>query len=174
MSTPEEDEVWRTIVENYGERPTFPEVDPDPGSAGEPGPGSGPGSEAGPEPGSEQAHDRGSDYGWVSPEDRHHPAYDVPRIEQPDRDPEELHERSSDHFVPPEPPPVPLPRGRRGAAWFGLFGVPVLLLLTIVLAIDLPGFVTFALLAWFVGGFVYLVATMRNDDTDGWDDGAVV
>jgi hypothetical protein len=79
-------------------------------------------------------------------------------------------------YVPPPPPPVPRPHGIRAAAWFGLFGVPVLVLASIVLSISLPSPVTLLLLGWFVGGFGYLVATMQGpDDPDsGWDDGAVV
>lgn len=79
-------------------------------------------------------------------------------------------------YVPPPAPPVPRPQGIRAFAWFGLFGVPVLVLVCTVLSISLPSPVTLLLLAWFVGGFGYLVATMQGpDDPDsGWDDGAVV
>jgi hypothetical protein len=69
---------------------------------------------------------------------------------------------------------VALPRGRRGLAWAGLFGVPVLVLLSIALGVHVSGWAAFLLLVWFVGGFVYLVATMSDKPTDGWDDGAVV
>ncbi len=81
-----------------------------------------------------------------------------------------------DGFVPPPVPPVPRPRGPKAFAWFGLFGVPVLVLLTIMLSIELPSFVTLLFLVWFVGGFGYLVATMQGpqDPDSGWDDGAVV
>lgn len=81
-----------------------------------------------------------------------------------------------DGFVPPPAPPVPRPRGIRAFAWFGIFGVPVLVLLCTVLSISLPSPATLLLLGWFVGGFGYLVATMKGpDDPDsGWDDGAVV
>lgn len=79
-------------------------------------------------------------------------------------------------FVPPPAPPVPRPRGPKAFAWFGLFGVPVLVLLTIMLSIELSQFVTLLFLAWFVGGFGYLVATMQGpkDPDSGGDDGAVV
>jgi hypothetical protein len=29
-------------------------------------------------------------------------------------------------------------------------------------------------MGWFVGGFVFLVASMKPDDRDGYDDGAVL
>lgn len=80
------------------------------------------------------------------------------------------------HFVPPEPPPPPRAEPRRRAAWFGLFGSPTLMLVAVVLGWSLPSWVTAGLAAGFVGGFVYLVATMPNrhpGDGSG-DNGAVV
>jgi hypothetical protein len=79
-------------------------------------------------------------------------------------------------FVPPTPPPVPRPHGLRLAAWLGLFGVPTVVLVCLVLNISLPSPLGFFALVWFVGGFGYLVATMNGpkDPDGGWDDGAVV
>jgi len=78
-------------------------------------------------------------------------------------------------FVPPEAPPVPRPRGPKAVAWFGLFGVPILVLASIMLSLELPSAVMLVFLAWFVGGFGYLVATMQGpSDPDSGDDGAVV
>lgn len=81
-----------------------------------------------------------------------------------------------DHFVPEPAPPVEIPRGPRAAAWFGLFGVPTLVLISTMLRISLPSAVILLLLVWFVGGFGYLVATMKGpqDPDAGWDDGAVL
>jgi hypothetical protein len=81
-----------------------------------------------------------------------------------------------DRYVPPPPPPLPRPRGLRLAAWLGLFGVPAVVLLCIVLNVSLPSPLGFLALVWFVGGFGYLVATMNGprDSDGGWDDGAVV
>lgn len=81
-----------------------------------------------------------------------------------------------DRFVPPAPPPVPRPQGLRLVAWLGLFGVPTVVLVCIVLHISLPSPLGFLALLWFVGGFGYLVATMSGpkDPDGGWDDGAVV
>jgi hypothetical protein len=58
-------------------------------------------------------------------------------------------------------------------AWAGLIGAPLLALLLLVLGV-LPQWAAFGLFCWFTGGFAYLVATMRGDGRDGWDDGARV
>lgn len=80
-----------------------------------------------------------------------------------------------ERYVPPAPPATPLPRGPRGVAWAGLFGAPVVMLAFVVLGRSIPAWVAFLLFVAFVGGFGYLVATMRkHDDSDPWDDGAVV
>ena len=80
------------------------------------------------------------------------------------------------HFVPPTPPPLPPIEPRRKAAWIGLFGAPTLMLLGVVMGWRYPDLVSAILVAAFVGGFVYLVATMRRTPRDPWsgDDGAVV
>jgi hypothetical protein len=81
-----------------------------------------------------------------------------------------------DRFIPAPPPPVPRAHGLRLAAWLGLFGVPLLGLVGVVLGISLPSTLGLFLVAWFVGGFGYLVATMGNGKgpDSGWDDGAVL
>lgn len=88
----------------------------------------------------------------------------------------ELEFDDEERYVPPPPPPLPRPRGIRLVAWFGLFGVPALVLLCIMVKISLPSFLDLLFLAWFVGGFGYLVATMNGprDPDAGWDDGAVL
>lgn len=80
------------------------------------------------------------------------------------------------HFVPPQPPPPPPLDPRRKAAWIGLFGAPVLMLVGVVLGWNYPGFIGFLLAGSFIGGFVYLVATMpkRRPGEESGDDGAVV
>ena len=78
-----------------------------------------------------------------------------------------------DHFVPPEPERVPTPEPPRLIAWAGVFGVPVVVLVLVVLQVSLPPWASMLCLAWFVGGFGYLVATMRREPPDNdWDDGA--
>lgn len=80
------------------------------------------------------------------------------------------------HFVPPTPPPIPRMAPRRRLAWAALLGSPVVALLLVVLDVSLPGWVALLVAGAFVGGFGYLVATMRSgppDDLSG-DNGAVV
>jgi hypothetical protein len=80
------------------------------------------------------------------------------------------------HFVPPPPPPLPVVEPRRKLAWLGLFGAPALMLLGVVLGWTFPSWVSAVLVASFVGGFIYLVATMPRRRPGDWsgDDGAVV
>ncbi len=79
------------------------------------------------------------------------------------------------HFVPPEPPPLDVPEPTRLLAWGGLLGAPVVMLLLVLFSLTPPDWLAFLMVVGFVGGFVYLVATMRRDD-DHWpgDDGAVL
>lgn len=128
-----EDEVWRDIVANFGERADLPEPS---------GPTDSPVLE--PAPASEEWQEPA----WWSAEE---------------------------HFVPPEPPPLPRPAPRRLVAWLGLFGAPTLALIFLILGINLPDLIGLGLLAWFIGGFGYLVATMRTTRPEDFgDDGAVV
>jgi len=79
------------------------------------------------------------------------------------------------HFVPPEPPPIGVPEPPRLAAWAGVLGAPALLLSLTIFRVDPPSWALFLLAVAFIGGFAYLVATMRSD-SDSWpgDDGAVL
>lgn len=85
-----------------------------------------------------------------------------------------VHEQHHDEerFVPPTPPPLPWVEPRRRAAWAGLFGAPVVLLVLTVLGQSLPRLLAYAMVIAFVGGFVYLVATMPTGPRDPGDDGA--
>ena len=78
------------------------------------------------------------------------------------------------HFVPPPPPPLPRVEPHRRVAWAGLLGTPLVALLLIGAGIRLTGWMAFLLAAAFIGGFGYLVATMRSGPPDEWsgDDGA--
>ena len=81
------------------------------------------------------------------------------------------------HFVPPPPPPLPVVEPRRRLAWAGLAGAPVVAILFLLLRVTPPGWFSLGLVAAFVGGFAYLVATMGSGEErtgDGWsgDDGA--
>jgi hypothetical protein len=148
----DEEAAWRSIVENYGERPSIGPLTVDP-----------PPLETPPAP---PRVDR------VAPFDRSYlDAHDADRPEHGDE-----HERADrhEHFVPPVPPPVPRGTPARRLAWVGLFAPPVLMILAVAFGWTFPSALSFALVAAFVGGFVFLVATMpRERDEDG-DDGAVV
>ena len=77
-----------------------------------------------------------------------------------------------EHFVPPLPPPLPKPPTARLLAWLGLFGVPAFVLVTLVAGIALPSWLGLLLMGWFVGGFVFLVASMKPGPGESGDDGA--
>lgn len=79
-----------------------------------------------------------------------------------------------DAFVPPTPPPLPRPRGVRLAAWIGLIAAPLILLVLALTGWRPPTLITAALIAGFLGGFGYLVATMPREPREPWDDGAQV
>ncbi len=78
----------------------------------------------------------------------------------------------AERFVPPPPPPLPRPEPKRAVAWAGLFGAPVVVLFMLVFQIDLPTVLDYLLVGWFVGGFIYLVATMSRTPREPWDDGS--
>jgi len=159
VTRPDEDDVWRSIVENYGERPVLDDLgDPD-------GTRDGAGDHTGDHTGDDR--DDPGDHTGGSVATPPPPAPD-PRPAAPAYDDPE------DRFVPPTPPPLPRPTGLRGAAWVGIFGSPLLVLIGIVVPVDLPSSLDLALVAWFVGSFVYLVATMRRRPPDPWDDGSRV
>ncbi|MEP6816798.1 MAG: hypothetical protein ABI873_14735 [Marmoricola sp.] len=157
MSERDEDELWRSIVEHYGDRISLD-----------------PSAEPTVEPPDETPPDSSAD-----PVQKPASPPVQPRVQPPgQRDEPDLLDAwddPDDHFVPPEPPPLPTLEPPRLLAWAGVFGVPVLVIVVSVLKIPVPSFVSVLGLAWFVGGFGYLVATMRRDgDPDKWDDGAVL
>lgn len=108
----------------------------------------------------------------LEPEAEPESAARVP-IPRPADDPDRF---DAERFVPPEPPPVKRPTGIRGLAWAGLFGVPALVLVLLVTTVTIPSWLGLILMAWFIGGFGYLVATMpkKSSGYDDPDDGAVV
>lgn len=149
----DEDVLWRSIVENYGDRVTLdptPEATPEEPSGESTGEPTATQVPAAPSQPDEQPEQPAEARDWLD-------AYDDPE----------------DHFVPPEPERVPTPEPPRLIAWAGVFGVPVVVLVLVVLRVSLPPWASMLCLAWFVGGFGYLVATMRREPPDNdWDDGA--
>jgi len=130
-----EDALWRSIVDNYGDRPEMDE----------------PEIEVPPSPRDLTASPRPTGVEQTEPADT--------------ADPEE-------HYIPPEPPPMPTPPPARLLAWTGLFGVPAFVLVALVAGLALPSWVGLLLMVWFVGGFVFLVASMGPGDGEDYDDGA--
>jgi hypothetical protein len=98
------------------------------------------------------------------------------RVAADDDEPAQVHDQvhPDDKFVPPTPPPIPRPPLDRLLAWLGVFGVPTLVLICIVLGISVPPWFGLLLAAGFVGGFGYLVVRMSDEPRDPWDDGAVL
>lgn len=90
------------------------------------------------------------------------------------RPPEPAHDQ--ERYVPPPPPPLPTADATTRAAWAGVVGGPLFLLLATVLQLDIEGWLAFLAVIAFVAGFVTLVARSKDrapDDSDP-DDGAVV
>lgn len=81
----------------------------------------------------------------------------------------------ADRFVPPLPPPLPMADSTTRMAWAGVVGGPLLFLLALLLDWQLASWAQLAGVAGLVGGFITLVARMRDDnDGHGGDQGAIV
>ncbi|MET0997858.1 MAG: hypothetical protein ABWX73_03995 [Marmoricola sp.] len=137
-SVPDEDALWRAIVDNYGDRPEIPVAEPEPPAATR-------------DPGLPPHPDDEGATNTTAAESGHD---------------------AEEHYVPPPPPPLPTPPPARLLAWIGLFGVPMFVLLALVAHIALPTLLGLVLMIWFVGGFVFLVASMRPGPGEDHDDGA--
>ncbi|TCM50433.1 hypothetical protein [Kribbella sp. VKM Ac-2568] len=116
-------------------------------------------------------------------ENSYEPLIDVPSgliVGDTDEDPPEepparRTEDPHDHYVPPEPPRGPKLDWISRAAWLGLLGGPVLLILAALLDFGTGRITTIAVVG-FIAGFLTLVIRMKDrlppDDTP--DDGAIV
>lgn len=129
MQRDEDEDAWRSIIENYGDRA---ELEDDPVAPVAP----------------------------VAPDPVPPAALSVPEEPHPDA------------FVAPDPPLPPAPTRDRQAAWIGLIGAPILLLILLVASVRIPSLVAYALIAAFVGGFLYLTFHLPRDTEDPFDDGA--
>jgi hypothetical protein len=83
---------------------------------------------------------------------------------------------AEDHFEPPPPPPLPAVDRVDRFAWAAVLGGPLFLMVATVFDADISGWPGFLALCAFVGGFVTLVARMKDRPPAdlGGDDGAVV
>jgi hypothetical protein len=137
---PSDDEAWREIVENYGDRPALEE-----------------------EPVARDLFEKKIDI--------------VETVDEPDAY-DDMWRDDEEGYVPPPPPPLPKPTPARLLAWIGVLGAPVAVLVLIVVT-QITGrhfssWVIGGLVAAFLAGFVYLLATMPSEPRDPWDDGARV
>lgn len=81
---------------------------------------------------------------------------------------------ADEHFVPPDPPPLPHGSRSNRLAWIAALGTPLLAVLLVMTGIRLPTIVLVAMVAAFVGGCLTLIARMRTDDDPGPDAGGAV
>jgi len=81
-----------------------------------------------------------------------------------------------EHYEPPEPPPLPTTDVVTRFAWVGLVSGPLFLVLGTLLGWPVDGFAALIAVGAFVGGFVTLIARMKDRPStdDSGDDGAVV
>jgi hypothetical protein len=161
----EEEAAWLEIVANYGERARLAEDwsgPADPGRDAPRGPGPAPRSswfdrsflDSQPEE-TGQTGKTGSHQGDGSAAER-------------------AARREEEHYVPPPPPPLPKGTPARRLAWLGVLLPPVLMFVAVLVRWPMPAWLSLLLVLAFLGGFVFLVATMPRDGRDDWDDGAVV
>jgi hypothetical protein len=153
-----DDEAWRAIVENYGDRAELDDTWDGPDSA-DGADDAGTATDAAPRTSDadDRAELRDLDALGGAPEE---PPARVPAPEE--------------RYVPPPPPPLPRPAPPRLAAWMGVLGMPVLVLVLIVLQVAVPPWATTGMVLWFLSGFAYLVVSMPAQRPDDGDDGARV
>jgi hypothetical protein len=83
-------------------------------------------------------------------------------------------EEDDEGYVPVPLPPPTKPDAVAKAAWAGLIGGPLYLLVGTFLHWTISGLAAFAAVAAFVGGFVTLVIRLGDRPRDDDDDGAVL
>lgn len=152
MEPRDEDELWKEIVDNYGDTPSVEEHETPPSPISDPISG--------------LTDDPTDDSTGVSATE-----YAVPEPE-PEPDPLQAIWADEGRFVPAPPPPVPMPEPSRLLAWIGFFGAPLLTLIALVAGRPIYGIWSVLLTFSFVGGFIYLVKTMSDGPRDPGDDGA--
>ena len=76
-----------------------------------------------------------------------------------------------EHFIPPNPPPLPKMDPVAKGAWAALFGGPVYLVVATAVGWSVSGLAAFCAVAAFVAGFAILVLRMHEPGPGGPDDG---
>jgi hypothetical protein len=158
----DEEAAWAALVAGYdaepepGAAPSWPEAENVPAESEEDGPEQHP------------ARDPAS----PAPPTRSivvHPVISGPRDHELDEDEDE-------HFVPPEPPPLPEADLTTKFGWIAVLGGPLLLIVFVLLQLELAWWVILVGVGGFLGGFATLVTRMRSgeDDDDLPGGGAVV
>jgi hypothetical protein len=182
----DEEAAWRDLVAHYStpaaaegtapwpvreELPSAPQA-PAPGASGHPGAG----GQGGPADDEDPDVTQTSPQDWGGPVPGVIPAPPHARIVRP-AVPAPLPPTGDDeHYVPPDPPPLPRLDPVSKGAWVALFGGPGYLLVAVLLGWTVPSWAAFCAVAAFVGGFATLVVRMgdRPPGDSGPDDGAVV
>ena len=177
----DEDAAWAEIVAAYDRETAPAELDRPWRWTAEEGTSDAPDGAGAEETGDEGVHGpRGSRTGPGGPDTPRSitvlPAGSGPRDWSP-AEPEDV-EDEDDHFVPPEPPPLPETDTTTKFGWLGALGGPLLLLGAIILQQPLTWWIVTLGVGGFLCGFVTLLTRLRSEDDDeNWDDpgrGAVV
>ncbi|MEU9448215.1 hypothetical protein [Streptomyces sp. NPDC048277] len=168
----DEEAAWAAIVAGYGEEP------PDPPGAKPYKP-----VEDLALPPAEEDDDTDDDTGAEASEEQQRPVRPLgssvsfapgvgPRdYTAPEPSEDDFDEDDEGHFVPPEPPPLPIADTTAKFAWLGVVGGPVLLLLAVLLGWDMTWWLATLGIGGFLGGFVTLVTRMKTDDDEDGDPG---
>lgn len=176
MNTRDEDDAWRAIVENFGERAVLDD-EPPTARTGHAEPSS---AELDPDDipiRDSSAPDAPADDGPTARHDVHGPfvpgpEHDHEPVRPSPSDPTSMHDDEG-HFVPPTPP-LPYVPPKRLVAWATLVLVPLVLILAALTSRPVSGTVATLLIAGWVGAFGYLMWTMPTDPRDPFDDGSRV
>lgn len=89
-----------------------------------------------------------------------------PRDWGPGEDPD------GDHFVPPDPPPLPETDLTTKLAWVAVLGGPLLLLGSVLFQQEMTWWIVTLGVGGFLGGFAALISRMRDGDDDWTDPGS--
>ena len=93
------------------------------------------------------------------------------------RDWEPAEDEEEEHFIPPEPPPLPETDLSTKLAWVAVLGGPLLLIVAVLLQREMTWWIVTLGVGGFLGGFFTLVTRLRDGKDDDWTDpgsGAVV